>query len=57
MFFVSDSCENLVAEAVDSSGTPKKRNRLRKKPLQSNGSEDVTVDTCGCLCVILTCKM
>jgi hypothetical protein len=37
-----------VAEAGDSSGTKKTENIRRWKPLQSNGSEDVTMDTSVC---------
>jgi hypothetical protein len=42
---VSCCCEKLVAETGDSSGTQRKGNVCRWKPLPSNGSEDVTVDT------------
>jgi hypothetical protein len=42
---VSGCCEKLVAEAADISGSQRKGNVRRWKPLPSNGSEDVTVDT------------
>jgi hypothetical protein len=45
----------LVAEARDSSGTHRKENVGRWKPLPSNDSEDVTMDTN--LCVTVNCKM
>jgi hypothetical protein len=46
--FVSCCCEQLVAEVRDSSGTQRKGNVRSWKPLSSNGSEDVTVDTGVC---------
>jgi hypothetical protein len=52
---VSRCCEKLVAEAGDSSGTQRKGNVRRWKPLPSNGSEDVTVDTS--VCVTVKCKV
>jgi hypothetical protein len=45
----------MVAEAWESSGTQRKRNVKNLKPLTSNGSEDVTVDT-G-VCIIMNCKI
>jgi hypothetical protein len=42
-------CEKLVAEAGDSSGTQKKGNVRRWKPLPSDGSDDVAVDTSVCV--------
>jgi hypothetical protein len=58
---VSCCREKLVAEAGDSSGTQRKGSVLRWKPLPSNGSEDVTMDTsvcvCVCVCVLVNCKM
>jgi hypothetical protein len=54
---VSCYCEKLIAEAGDSSGTQRKGNVRRWKPLPSNGSEDVTVENrererlCVCVCV------
>jgi hypothetical protein len=42
---VSCFCENVVAEAGDSSGTQRKGNVRSWKPLPSNGNEEVTVDT------------
>jgi hypothetical protein len=44
----------LVAEARDSSGTQQKGTVCHWKPLPSNGSEDVTVDT-G-VCVLVKCE-
>jgi hypothetical protein len=44
-------CEKVVAEAEDSSGIRRKENVCRWKPLLSNGSEDMTVDTSVCVCV------
>jgi hypothetical protein len=54
---VSCCCEKMVAEAGDSSGTQRKGNVRRLKPLPNNDSEDVTVDTrvCVCMCVCV-CK-
>jgi hypothetical protein len=43
-------CEKLVAETGDTSGTQSKGNVRRWKPIPSNGSEDVTVDTNMCVC-------
>jgi hypothetical protein len=60
---VSCCCEKLVAEAGDSVGTQRKGNVRHWKPLPSNGSEDVTVDTsvcvcvCVCVCVIVNCEV
>jgi hypothetical protein len=48
---VNYCCENLEDEAGDSSGTQRKGNIRRWKPLPSKGIEDVTVDTCVCVCV------
>jgi hypothetical protein len=42
---MSCCCEKLVAEAGDHSGNQRKGNVRRWKPLPSNGSEGVTVDT------------
>jgi hypothetical protein len=42
---VSCCFENLVAEARDISGTQRKENVRRWKPLPSNDNNDVTVDT------------
>jgi hypothetical protein len=42
---VSCCCEDLVDELVDSSGAQKKGNVRGWKPLPSNGSKDVTLDT------------
>jgi hypothetical protein len=49
----------LVAEAGDSSGTQRKGNVRRWKPLPRNGREYVTEDTCVCVCVcvIMNCKV
>jgi hypothetical protein len=48
-------CELLLsAMARASSGTQRKRNVRRWRPLPSNGREDVTVDTS--MCVIVKCK-
>jgi hypothetical protein len=52
---VSCCCEKLVADVGDSSGTQGKGNVRHLKPLPSNGSEDVTVDTS--VFVIVNCKM
>jgi hypothetical protein len=41
----------LVAETGNRSGTQVKGNGRRRKPLQSNGSEDVTMDTSVCVTV------
>jgi hypothetical protein len=48
-------CQKLVAEAGDRSGTNRKENVNRWKPLPSNGREDMTVDTN--MCVIVKCKV
>jgi hypothetical protein len=48
---MSCRCEKLVAEAGDLSGTQRKGNFRRWKPLPSNDSEDVTLDTSVCVCV------
>jgi hypothetical protein len=45
---VSCSYEKLVTEAGNSSGTQRKGNVRRWRPLRSNGSEDVTVDIDVC---------
>jgi hypothetical protein len=42
---VSCCCEKLVGEAGESSGTQRKGNFLLWKPLSSNDSEDVAMDT------------
>jgi hypothetical protein len=52
---VSCCCEKLVAEVGGSSGIQRKGNIHRWKPLPSNDSEDMTVDTS--VCVIVTCKV
>jgi hypothetical protein len=52
---VSCCCFKLVAEDGDNSGTQSKGNVCRWKPVVSNGSEDVTVDTI--VCVMVICKM
>jgi hypothetical protein len=44
-------CEKLLSEAGDSSGTQRKGNVRSWKPIPSNGSADVTVDTSVCVCV------
>jgi hypothetical protein len=44
----------VVTEAGDISGTQRKGNVRRWKPLPSNDSEDVTVDTT--VCVMVKCK-
>jgi hypothetical protein len=49
---VSCCCEKLGAETGDRSGTHGKGNVRRWKPLQSNGSEDVTVDSSVCVTVL-----
>jgi hypothetical protein len=43
------SCEKLVAEARDHSGTQRKVNDHSWKGLPSNSSEDMTVDTSVCM--------
>jgi hypothetical protein len=48
-------CEKLVAQAGDSSGTQRKEHVRRWKPLTSNGSEGVTVDTSVCNSVATRC--
>jgi hypothetical protein len=48
-------CENLVAETWDSSGTQRKRNVRRWKPLPSSALKTVTENTS--LCVILIFKV
>jgi hypothetical protein len=48
-------CEKLVAEAVDRSGTQRRGNVRRWKPLPSNWSEGVTVDTS--VCATVNCKV
>jgi hypothetical protein len=52
---VSCCCEKLVAEVGDSSATQRKGNVCCWKPLTSNSSEDVTVDTS--VYVIVYCKV
>jgi hypothetical protein len=47
---VSCCCEKLVVEAGDSSRIRRKGNVRRWKPLPSNGSEDVTVNTSVGVC-------
>jgi hypothetical protein len=42
-------CDKVVAEPEDTSGTQRKGNFRRWKPLPSNGREDVTVDTSVCV--------
>jgi hypothetical protein len=54
---VSYCCKKLVAEAGDSSGTYRKRNVNYWKLLPSNSSEDLTLDTSVCVCVIVNCKV
>jgi hypothetical protein len=49
-------CE-LVAVAGDSSETQRKENVRRWKPLPSNGSDDVTVDTGMPVCVTMNCEV
>jgi hypothetical protein len=49
----SRCCEVLVAEAMDSSGTQRKRNVRCWKPLPRNGNKHVTVDTSVCVSVSL----
>jgi hypothetical protein len=51
---VSYCCEKLVAEARDSPGTQRNMNDNRWKPLPSNDSRDVTVDTSVCAIVLLS---
>jgi hypothetical protein len=51
---VSCRCEKLVTEAGESSGTQRKGNVRRWKPLPSNGSEDVNVDNSVCVCVCVS---
>jgi hypothetical protein len=48
---VSCCCEKLLSETRDSSGTQRKGNVQLWKPIPSNGSADVTVDTSMCVCV------
>jgi hypothetical protein len=48
---VNCCCEMLVVEDGNSSGTQRKGNLCRWKPLSSNGSEVVTVDNGVCVCV------
>jgi hypothetical protein len=45
---VSCYCYKLIAEAEDNSGTQRKGNINRCKPLPSNGSEDVISDPSVC---------
>jgi hypothetical protein len=42
---VSCCCQKLLTETGESSGTQRKGNVRRCKPLPSNGNEDVTVET------------
>jgi hypothetical protein len=49
---VNCCCEKVVADVGDSSGTHRKRDFRRWKPLPSNGSEDMTVDTLVCNSVL-----
>jgi hypothetical protein len=48
---VSRCCQKLEAEAGDRTGTQRKGNVRRWKPLPSNGSEDVTWRTRAGVCV------
>jgi hypothetical protein len=43
-------CEQLVAEAGDSSGNRRKGNVLHWKPSPNKDTEDTTVDTSVCVC-------
>jgi hypothetical protein len=43
-------CEKLVAEAENRTGTKRKGNVRRWKPIPSNCTEDVTVNTSMCVC-------
>jgi hypothetical protein len=52
---MSCSCEKLVVEFGDSSGTQRKENVCRSKPLPSNDNEDVNVNTS--VCVTVNCKV
>jgi hypothetical protein len=54
---LSCCCEKLAVEAVDSSGTQRKGNVRRWKPLPYNDSEDVTVGTGVCVCKTMNCKV
>jgi hypothetical protein len=51
---ISREMQKLIAEAGNSSLTEKKGNVRRWKPLPSNDSENVTVDTSLCVIVIFT---
>jgi hypothetical protein len=63
----SRCCEKLITEDADSSGTQRKRNVRRWKPLPMNVREDVTLDicvyararvcVCVCVCVIVKCEV
>jgi hypothetical protein len=48
-------CEKLIDEAGENLGTQKKGNTSQWKPLLSNGSRDVSVDTTGC--VMANCRV
>jgi hypothetical protein len=48
-------CLKLVAEVGDHSGPQRKERVRRLKPLPSNDSEDMAVDTS--VCVIVNCKV
>jgi hypothetical protein len=52
---VSCCCEKLLSEVWDSLGTQRKGNVRHSKPLPSNGSEYMTVDTS--VVVIVNCKV
>lgn len=54
-FVVNCCCWKLVNEARNSSGTQGKGNIGLWKPLPSNGSDDVSVDTS--LCVTVNCNV
>jgi hypothetical protein len=54
---MSCCCEKLVAEARDSLGTQKKGNIYHWKLLPNNSSEDMIVDTCVSVCVIVKCNV
>jgi hypothetical protein len=49
-------CEKLIAEAGASSGNQRKGKVCSWKLLPSNGSKDVTVDTCVCVCVCVCAR-
>jgi hypothetical protein len=52
---MSCCCQNSVAENADRSGTQRKGNVRRWKPLTGNGSKDVTLD--ANVCVIVNSKV